>query len=44
VYRDEDMQRARRALFKQYGAVLQGIEAECGSWAAAGEWIGQQLK
>jgi hypothetical protein len=43
IYRDEDVQRSRRALLRQYGAVLRGIETECGSWAAAGDWIGAQL-
>jgi hypothetical protein len=43
VYRDEDVQRARRSLLRQYGAVLQGIEAEVGSWSAVGEWIGDEL-
>jgi hypothetical protein len=43
VYRDEDVQRARRSLLRQYGAVLRGIEAEVGSWKAAGEWIGEEL-
>jgi hypothetical protein len=43
VYRDEDVARARRALLRQYGAVLCGLEAECGSWAAVGEWIGAEL-
>jgi hypothetical protein len=43
VYRDEDVQRARRSLFRQYGEVLRGIEAEVGSWAAAGVYIGDVL-
>ncbi len=43
VYRDEDVQRARRSLLRQYGAVLRGIETETGSWAAVGEWIGKEL-
>jgi hypothetical protein len=43
VYRDEDVQRARRSLLRQYGAVLQGLETECGSWTAVGAWIGAEL-
>jgi hypothetical protein len=44
VYRDEDVDRSRRALLKQYGSILCGISTECGSWAAAGEWIGERLR
>jgi hypothetical protein len=43
VYRDEDVDRSRRALLRQYGTILCGISAECGGWSAAGEWIGAQL-
>jgi hypothetical protein len=43
VYRDEDVQRARRSLLRQYGQVLRGIETEVGSWAAVGQWIGDEL-
>jgi hypothetical protein len=43
VYRDEDKDRARLALLRQYGGVLQGIRTEVGSWEAAGKWIGDEL-
>lgn len=44
VYREPDVARARAALLKQYGRTLLGLEAECGSWGAVGEWIGERLK
>jgi hypothetical protein len=44
VYRDEDIERSRKALLRQYGFVLRGLETECGGWPAVGMWIGEQLK
>lgn len=43
VYRGEDVDRARRALLRQYGPTLRGLASEEGSWAAVGEWIHGQL-
>jgi hypothetical protein len=44
VYRDDDIARARRALLRQYGPTLIGLRDELGTWTAAGDWIGSQLK
>jgi hypothetical protein len=44
VYREEDIERSRRALLKQYGATLRGLESDCGNWGLVGVWIGQQLE
>jgi hypothetical protein len=43
VYGDDDKHRARQWLLKQYGHTLRGLETECGSWSAVGEWIGEEL-
>jgi hypothetical protein len=43
IYREEDIARSRRALLKQYGATLRGLETECGNWGLVGVWLGQQL-
>jgi hypothetical protein len=44
VYRADDVDRSRKALFRQYGNILRGIASEQGSWSAAGEWIGALLE
>ena len=43
VYRADDIERARKALFRQYGATLRGIASEFGGWSEAGEWIHSQI-
>jgi hypothetical protein len=43
VYRDDDVERSRRALLSQYARVLRGIRDDEGSWAATGLWLGRQL-
>jgi hypothetical protein len=43
VYRDEDVERSRKALLRQYGPILRGIRDEQGSWGAVGDWLGSQL-
>jgi hypothetical protein len=43
VYRDDDLERSRKALLRQYGPILRGLRTEEGSWSAVGEWLGSQL-
>ncbi len=43
VYRDEDVERSRQALLKQYHRVLRGLHRDLGSWSDVGIWVGEQL-
>lgn len=43
VYRERDVDRARRALLDQYGRTLLGLHTECGSWESVGAWLGERL-
>jgi hypothetical protein len=44
VWRKSDTERARAALLKQYGAILQQWSAEVGSWEALGVCIGDRMR